>query len=368
MGFPEELGQSAAADKEDICPHVNMANPSKHTAKSQPKLNNDDDNNTNHESPPMQKELETEQGDRHSTSTHSFKSTSSHSPRRPSVPPPLSFTPWSKKTSIIICTFGLLFFDLALPCLLYYTLLTYTSLSLAVNLGISCASLGLGELLELPLRGYRLYKHGHEYAPLGQDPTAKWAFDFLFWWYLLATVIGIVPYVLSTSLDEPILWLFLFTPGFLAGFAVLTAAVSLVPFRLPFRVSSDARGERCKPFTYYVIEDFIAVDAGQGRVYREELMARWNASPVFRTLLWEVNLWWVVGGIVFTGALAGITWGCEFNVAYGLSFGVLFIWIGVWSAATWWWVKVRLRKEREWFERRNNNNIEGDTEKERDMV
>lgn len=179
-------------------------------------------------------------------------------------------------------------------------------------------------------------------------------------------MIGIVPYVLSTSLDEPILWLFLFTPGFLAVFASGTAAVSLVPFRLPVRVSSDARGEGCKPFAYYVIEDFVAVDAGQMRPYREELMERWNASPVFRTLIWEVNLWWTVGGIVFTAALAGITWGCDFNVAYGLSFGVLFIWIGVWAAGTWCWVKMRLQIEREWFERRLS--VDGNIEKERDMV
>lgn len=325
-------------------------------------------NSNNHE-PPHPRESEKEQEARPSSSTQdsrsSIKSTTSSSPHRVIGPPPLSFSPWDKKTSILVCTTGLLFFDLALPCLLYYTLQSYTSLSLAVNLGVSCASLGLGELLELPLRAWRLYRYPSEYAPLGQ--TSKWGFDFLFWWYLIATVIGIVPYVISTSLDEPILWLFLFTPGFLALFASATAAISIFPFKLPFRVSSDAKGERCKPFTYYVIEDFVAVDAGQMREYRSELFARWNASPIFRTLIWEVNLWWTVGGVVFTGALAGITWGCDFNTAYGLSFGVLFIWIGVWAAVTWGWVRWRLKKEREWFARRTVP-IEGDVEKEPDIV
>ncbi|KAN0106849.1 hypothetical protein V8E51_009725 [Hyaloscypha variabilis] len=302
-----------------------------------------------------------------STTTSSFSlSAQKISPTCPSSsPPPLSFSPWDKKPSIIVCTLGLLFFDLALPCLIYYTLYAYTSLNIEINLGISCASLGLGEMLELPLRGYRLFKYPEIYAPLGQQ--RKWGFDFLFWWYLVATVIGIVPYVMSTSLDEPILWLFLFTPGFLAVFASATAAVSLVPFRLPFRVSSDGKGERCKPFTYYVIEDFVAVDADQRRGYREELRERWNASPVFRRLLWEVNLWWTVGGGVYTGGLAGITWGCDFNTAYGLSFGVLFIWIGVWAAVTWWWVRRKLRIEREWFSSRTVP-IEGNLEKEADIV
>lgn len=193
-------------------------------------------------------------------------------------------------------------------------------------------------------------KQRENYAPLGQ--TAKWGFDFFFWWYVVATVIGVVPYVFATSLEEPVLWLFLMTPGFLVGFACATAAISAFPFRLPFRVSSDAKGVRCKPFAYYVIEDFVSVDAGQMRVFREELRARWEASPIFRRLIWDVNIWWMFGGVNFIGALAGVTWGVSFNVAYGLSFGILFIWIGIWALITWLWVRRELRKEREWFTKR----------------
>ncbi|PSS13309.1 hypothetical protein M430DRAFT_76658, partial [Amorphotheca resinae ATCC 22711] len=265
--------------------------------------------------------------------------------KTPSAPPPLSFDPWTKRNSIIICCLGLLFFDLILPCIIYYSLTYCTNLDEEQVLGISCASLGLGEMMELPLRGYRLAKQHDVYAPLGQH--SRWAFDFLFWWYAMATIIGIVPYVLSTSLDEPIEWLFLMTPGFIAGFAVATTAVSALPFPLPFRVSSDARGEKCKPFVYYVIEDFVAVDASQKRSYREELRARYNASPIFRRMIWDVNMWWTVGGLVFIGALAGMTWGLAFPIAYGLSFGLLFVWMGIWALATWLWVRRGLRRERE---------------------
>jgi hypothetical protein len=310
------------------------------------------------------------------TQRSTFQSTGSSSPSLCSSiptnkhlgPPPLSFDPWTKKTSIIVCTLGLLFFDLVLPCIIYYTISACTDLGIEINLGISCASLGLGELMELPLRGYRLYKDPSKYAPLGQN--SKWGFDFLFWWYLIATVIGIVPYVISTCLEEPVLWLFLMTPGLLVGFVVLTAAVSAVPFRLPFRVSSDDRGERCKPFVYYVMEDFIAVDAGQMRIYREELRARWNASPVFRRLLWDVNMWWTLGGSTFIGGLAGMTWGLEFNLAYGLSFGMLFAWIGVWALGSIWMVRRDLRREREWFNRNTAYAVgpEGALGKELDIV
>lgn len=263
------------------------------------------------------------------------------------VPPPLSFDPRTKKLSITICILGLLFFDLVLPCLIYYLLHTLTDLDEADVLGIACASLGIGELFELPLRGWRLVRHREEYAPLGQ--TAKWAFDFFFWWYAAATVVGIVPYVMATDLDYAIEWLFLMSPGLIVGFAVLTAAVSMVPFRLPVRISSDAKGEMCKPFVYYVIEDFVAVDSHQKRSYREELRVRYQASHMFRVMIWEVNLWWTVGGLLFIGGLAGVTWGVSFPIAYGVSLALLFVWIGVWSLATFWWVKRALQMERVWF-------------------
>jgi hypothetical protein len=281
------------------------------------------------------------------------------------VPPPLSFDPWTKRNSIIWCVLGLLFFDLVLPCLIYYLLYTLTDLNEEDVLGIACASLGLGEMMELPLRGWRLVKHREDYAPLGQH--AKWGFDFFFWWYLAATVFGIMPYVMATDLDYAIEWLFLMAPGLILAFAVATALVSAVPFRLPFRVSSDAKGERCKPFPYYIIEDFVAVDAGQKKPFREELRARYNASRIFRQMIWEVNMWWAFGGVVFTGALSGMTWGMPFPVAYGLSYGLLFVWIGIWSLATWLWVKRALRMEREWF-LQSGTSTDRDTDREGVMV
>lgn len=108
----------------------------------------------------------------------------------------------------------------------------------------------------------------------------------------------------------------------------------------------------CKPFVYYVLQDFIAVDAGQGRAWRAQLRGRWEESPVFRRVLWEVNAGWVLGGLGFCGALAGVVWGVRFDVAYGVSFGLFFGWVGCWGLGTWVWVKRGLGRERVWFARR----------------
>ena len=48
-----------------------------------------------------------------------------------------------------------------------------------------------------------------------------------------------------------------------------------------------------RPGIYTTIEDVIAVDTGTGRLYREALDARYEASPLFRRMLRQLDLFWV---------------------------------------------------------------------------
>jgi len=77
--------------------------------------------------------------------------------------------------------------------------------------------------------------------------------------------------------------------GQLASFAGLGG----LGFRTPFRISSLPRGVGMRPGIYTIIEDVIAVDTGTGRPYREALEARYQASPLFRQMLHQLNLFWV---------------------------------------------------------------------------
>lgn len=71
------------------------------------------------------------------------------------------------------------------------------------------------------------------------------------------------------------------------------AAWAGLGFRTPFRISSLPRGVAMRPGIYTIIEDIIAVDTGSGRLYREALDARYEASPLFRRMLYQLNLFWV---------------------------------------------------------------------------
>ncbi len=77
------------------------------------------------------------------------------------------------------------------------------------------------------------------------------------------------------------------------GELAVFAAWASFGFRTPFRISSLPRGVVMRPGIYTIIEDIIAVDTGSGRLYREALDARYEASPLFRRMLYQLNLFWV---------------------------------------------------------------------------
>lgn len=80
---------------------------------------------------------------------------------------------------------------------------------------------------------------------------------------------------------------------FVGGELVLCAALASLDIRTPFRISSLPKGVPIRPGIYTIAEDIIAVDAGAGRAYREALDARYQASPLFRRMLYQLNLFWV---------------------------------------------------------------------------
>ncbi|BFZ54040.1 hypothetical protein PYCC9005_001071 [Savitreella phatthalungensis] len=278
--------------------------------------------------------------------------------------PALPFDLWRRRNRIALGVMLLFFFDVAVPLILYYILQDSTGLSDEDVLGYACLSVGIGELLELPVRGYRLCRWPRVYNGCGIDKRS--AFDLLFWWYIVATIIGVVPYAVATSLPSgPLYKVFLMTPGMVVGFASAACFLSLMPGKAgvqldaidyglpaPFRLSSDRAGEPIKPFVYYVVEDFLAVDCKQGRPWREACRARWLASPHFRRLMWHGTLFWGIGGLVFIAILAALTWGATFNVAYGLSFVWLFLWMMLCAATSWLYVRRSLVLERIAFSRR----------------
>jgi len=269
-------------------------------------------------------------------------------------------------------TFGLpmiVLFDIVVPCIIYYTWYNihrsrwqrdcraYHSQGARCPiekpqfdkdiLGYAVASFGLGEIWVLVARVWRLFFHREQCAPLLS--RNRWELDATSWVYLVAVLIALIPFVVGSSLVIP--KLYLYGPACLMTFlGILMVITTLHPFNIPIGINSHARGTGLRPFIYYAAEDFIAVDGLQDREFRVRYNERYESSKAFRRMFVYLTVWWEVGVLVYIGALSAVIWTLEFHIAFGLSLGILFSFIGTWAGTTVLFVNWEMDRQRKAFE------------------
>lgn len=152
---------------------------------------------------------------------------------------------------------------------------------------------------------------------------------------------------------------------FLVGYLVLQADIFyLMRFKTLIRISSTPRGDYHKPGLYPVIEDVIANDGGGGRAYREALLARYEASPLFRGMLVRLGFFWSVPCLVVAAACTAVIFTTPYPVAYAVGtylsaldlkwmmlicsgWSIPGIWAAIWTFITIRWVQSCLRNEKD---------------------
>lgn len=157
--------------------------------------------------------------------------------------------------------------------------------------------------------------------------------------------------VYGTIPDDPIISLCsmpLATTLFVAALADLVATAGYFwEVRVPFRVSSLAKGEVARPGVYTIIEDVVGVD-GHGEVdYRHALDVRYRASKEFRVMLAKMSLFWSVPALVVGGVTTAVVWTTSDSVAFAVGWSLPFVWALLWTVLTVPIVKRMLKKERE---------------------
>jgi hypothetical protein len=60
----------------------------------------------------------------------------------------------------------------------------------------------------------------------------------------------------------------------------------------PISFSSTRRGQNMRPGVFTLMEDVVAVDGGGGQEFRQALVARYEVSKEFRTMLQQLNWVW----------------------------------------------------------------------------
>ncbi|KAK4047745.1 hypothetical protein OIV83_005253 [Microbotryomycetes sp. JL201] len=258
----------------------------------------------------------------------------------------------------------LVFWNIVVPCLLFYALdfrqclgesasapqstreadtdtSTVTGMDDATIIGISSAALGISSFIDMPIRLFKLIRRGERYAPPDVNGQRHE------WYYLDATmmacawILGFFAVPLSVAPAIPTYPFFLFSFGMLVLAAVIAAVVSLKSFKLPIKLSSQPRGAMSRPLAFYVVEDVVAVDFGRGKPY--------ETSPVFQQSMHNQTAMWAASGSVFVGASAAVAWTVPLVIAFALNLCLFFIWLGATMLIAWKLAKRDLKREHEWW-------------------
>lgn len=132
---------------------------------------------------------------------------------------------------------------------------------------------------------------------------------------------------------------------------LLVDTLRLFRIPAPIRMSSVPKGAQLRPCIYTIVEDVVAVDGSGGTAYREALNRRYEASHVFRTMLRRLGVFWAVGAESMAVVCFILIFTLSDDAAYTIGWSVPFVWAGVWTLCTLWYVKKELKRERQaWTE------------------
>jgi len=286
-------------------------------------------------------------------------------------PPPLNYSLGPRKWSIIIF-WGLIIIDcVGMPIGLYFGLWYGTTLSPNIVFSIVTAALGGVSILEYVVRFLRLWKKNSTCRVIG----ARRAYlDWFHWNFSLGWIIIIVELIIGTiPTNPPIRLLAMPVTSMMFAFGTELLVVDICRYfqvPAPLRISSVPKGSQLRPGIYSIIEDVCAVDGSGGTTFRENLNKRYEASHVFRAMLRRLGVFWAIGAegmavvttiLIFTLGPFGPPGGAHGEAAkrkshngeaaYVVGWAAPFVWAGVWTAVTYWYVKRSLRIERQqWAE------------------
>ena len=116
--------------------------------------------------------------------------------------------------------------------------------------------------------------------------------------------------------------------------------------RAPCRISSIPKGAQLRPGIYPMIEDIVGVDGAGGTEYREALNRRYEASHVFRTMLRRLGLFWSIGAMGMANLCTILIFTLDNGeIGYVIGWAAPFVWAGIWTLATFWYVGRKLKEE-----------------------
>ncbi|KZL69856.1 hypothetical protein CT0861_01063 [Colletotrichum tofieldiae] len=280
------------------------------------------------------------------------------------TPPPLNYTLRTRKMAIFLFWALILFDSIAMPIALYFGLWygvgpgtntpTEKKQKLSPNavFSIVTAAVGGASIVEYFLRFWRLWRKGSTCRVIGAH---RWYLDWFHWNFSFAWIIIMIELIVGTVPEHPpirLLSMPVTTMLFVLGTELLLVDISRA-FRVPApcRISSIPKGAQLRPGIYSLIEDVCAVDGSGGTEFRIALDRRYEASHVFRAMLRRLGIFWAVGAEACAVLCTALIFTMSGDIAYTIGWSLPFVWAGVWTLATFWYVGYELKREaRAWAE------------------
>jgi len=262
-------------------------------------------------------------------------------------PPPLNYSLWARKRAIAIFWTLIVIDCIAMPIALYFGLWYGTSLTPNIVFSIVTAALGGVSILEYFIRLWRLVKKDSTCRVIG---ARRSYLDWFHWNFTAGWMIIMVELIVGTVPEHPpirLLSMPVVTMMYVFGTELLVVDM-LRYFRqpAPIRISSIPKGAQLRPAIYSIIEDVVAVDGNGGTAFREALNRRYEASHVFRAMLRRLGAYWAFGAQTTAVVLTILIFTIHPEAAYVIGWTVPFVWAGIWTLGTIWYVKRKLREEK----------------------
>lgn len=270
-----------------------------------------------------------------------------------SRPPPLNYSLRTRKTSITVFWTLILIDSIAVPLVVYFCLQYLTNLSPNAVFSISTACLGGISIIEYFVRFWRLWKKGSTCRVIG---ARRWYFDWFHWNFSAAWVFIMVELIVGTAFEHPpIRLLAMPLSSLLFWFTLEIITEDVLRYfnkPAPMRISSIQKGEPIRPGIYSIIEDICAVDGSGGTTFRTALDERYKASHYFRQMLHRLSEVWAITMLICAVVTTILVFTLEPEVAYVVGWTLPFIWAGIVTLWTFWYVKRCLKYELEKWEER----------------
>lgn len=223
-----------------------------------------------------------------------------------------------------------------------------------VVLTLPTAVLGIFTVIATVDRVWKLIRFSPEYRPLN---SPRHALDIFQWGYFLVLVI--ISAMITSALaredkdhdDHDFQIRLLSLPAavlmyVVATLTLLSLALNRLGWKLPFRFGSVDAGNVVRPAIFYIVEDVVAVDGGGGVEYRKAFVARYASSLVFRQMIWNLSVVWMLYFYVFAVLFTVLVFTLPKMAVYAVGWAGPFPLAGLMAIWTIYHVKSELRREK----------------------